>query len=77
MSSNLRCRFPAAVIHLETDQYIIWRNVPSLTGEALVCRFCGVVTFHPEDIHHRYCPRCKSFLDKSPAAPNADVRPLI
>lgn len=35
-------------------------------GRAIECLGCGAVSYHPEDVRHRYCGHCHQFHDDGP-----------
>lgn len=32
-------------------------------GKAVEFQPCGFVSYHPEDVKNRYCPRCHRFME--------------
>jgi hypothetical protein len=30
-------------------------------GKAIKCLLCGLTSYHPKDVEHRYCGHCKAF----------------
>jgi hypothetical protein len=32
-------------------------------GRSITCGACGATSYHPGDVQHRYCGRCKAFHD--------------
>ena len=32
-------------------------------GCAITCKECGMTSYHPKDVEHKYCGNCHKFLD--------------
>jgi hypothetical protein len=46
----------------------------SLGSLAIRCLICGMISYHPEDVRHRYCANCHRFHeDQLPAHDGSGV----
>lgn len=45
-----------------TDALAI-RYVIAPDGKSILFYPCGNISFHPEDVRHKYCARCNRFMD--------------
>ncbi len=41
-----------------------YKLVESSDGPAIQCLRCGLVSYHPKDVEHRYCGRCHIFHEE-------------
>lgn len=37
------------------------------------CPFCGMVSYHPKDLEHRFCARCDKFENEPRSTPPSEL----
>lgn len=44
-----------------TEGFTIKDDPGAVGGKTITCHKCGMTSYHPKDVEHRYCGKCNDF----------------